>query len=226
MAGPRRPGYVILDDFLEEDEWAALWTEFQFVDLLPVTRGRGAWKLDDGVPLGSEEVLTPPRDAELVRDPAQPGLYPTGTAIDAVLTRLFEHADRYRELIGDEWRRVSARAYVYSAGTSLSWHKDDHELYAGAFVYYAHPRWNAHWGGELLIADQPEVVEDELPIMAYRFETESYSERLMQPGTGSYIAAKPNRMVLLGDAPHCVAPIRAAAGENVRASISGFFLRD
>ena len=223
MAIARKPAYVILDDFLDEDEWAAVWTEFQFMELLPVTRASGAWKLSDGVPLGGHEILTPPRDADLEHDPQQPRRYPTNTAIDAVLTRLFEHEEAYRELVGTDWERVSARAYVYPAETALSWHRDDSELYAGAFIYYAHPRWDAHWGGELLIADQSEA--SDLPIMAYRFETASYSEQLLDLGTGSFIAPKPNRLVLLAGAPHSVARISPAAGDCVRASVSGFFLR-
>ena len=215
---------MILDDFLDESEWTALWTDFQFMELLPVTRATGAWKLSDRVPLGSEEVVTPPRDAELAHDPSEPRRYPTNTPIDAVLTRLFEHRDDFGELIGEDWARVSARAYVYPADTALSWHCDDSELYAGAFVYYAHPHWNAHWGGELLIADHEEG--DDLPIMAYRFETESYSQQLLNLGTGSFVAPKPNRMVLIGNAAHSVARISPAAGDHVRASISGFFLRD
>ena len=67
--------------------------------------------------------------------------------------------------------------------------------------------------------------EDELPIMAYRFETESYSERLLEVGCGQFIAPKPNRLVLLAGAPHMVAKVSAAAGHHVRASVAGFFLR-
>jgi Rps23 Pro-64 3,4-dihydroxylase Tpa1-like proline 4-hydroxylase len=116
---------------------------------------------------------------------------------------------------------------VYPRDTGLSWHVDDHELYAGAFIYYAHPRWDAHWGGELLIAElaaDPEEEEEELPIMAYRFETEAYSERLLEIGCGNFVMPKPNRLVLLAGAPHMIARVSPAAGHNVRASVSGFFL--
>ena len=66
---------------------------------------------------------------------------------------------------------------------------------------------------------------DELPIMAYRFETDSYSQRLLEVGCGQFIAPKPNRLVLLSGAPHMVAKVSAAAGQNIRASVAGFFLR-
>ncbi len=215
---------AILDDFLDEAAWTELWTEFQFMELLPVTRARGAWKLADGVPLGGHEIVTPPRDAELVSDAENPHRYPSGSAIDAVITGLFDRADASEAVVSDDWERISARAYVYPQGTGLSWHVDDSELYAGAFIYYAHPDWNAHWGGELLLAEQRPGAEA-LPIMAHRFETEAYSQHLLDPGLGRFVMPKPNRMVLLAGAPHMVARVSPAAGDHVRASVVGFFLR-
>jgi Rps23 Pro-64 3,4-dihydroxylase Tpa1-like proline 4-hydroxylase len=100
---------------------------------------------------------------------------------------------------------------------------DDHELYAGAFVYYAHPFWNAHFGGELLVAETDGA---ELPIMAYRFETEEYSSQLLEVGCGNFIMPKPNRLVVLGGAPHMVARVSPASGQHVRATVAGFFLRN
>lgn len=214
------PSFRIIDDFLDEPEWTELWSHFQFAELLPVTRTRGAWKLDDGIPLGSEEIITSAR-GEIV--PANPQQYPSGTPLDHVIRALLDNPDSHAGLVADSWDRISARAYVYPQSTGLSWHVDDHELYAGAFIYYAHPVWNAHWGGELLIAElDPEA--DELPIMAYRFETEAYSEQLLEMGCGSFIMPKPNRLVLLAGAPHMIARVNPAAGHNVRASVSGFFL--
>src|SRR5690606_2320235 len=92
-------------------------------------------------------------------------------------------------LLEGEWTSIVGRPYVYPRGTGLSWHVDDHELYAGAFVYYAHPVWNAHFGGELLVA---ETDGEGLPIMAYRFETEQYSDQLLEVGCGNFVLPKPN----------------------------------
>ena len=216
-----KPTLTIIDNFLDEEDHHALWTELQFSELFPVTRTRGAWKLDDGVPLAGKEIITPTRDEELCHDPARPGRYPSNTAIDAVVTALLSEPDAH-ELVGDDWERISARAYIYPKGTGLSWHRDDSELYSGAFIYYAHPHWNAHWGGELLVA---EGTSDDLDIMAYRFENEDYSQELMHHGAGRFVMPKPNRMVILGGAPHAVSPVSTAAGQNVRASVSGFFLK-
>lgn len=212
--------FCIVDDFLPEREWGALWTEFQFAELRPVTRSLGAWKLDDGAPLGGNEVVV--RRPESGTPPA------ADDPLQRVIASVLERTDVHQRLIGDDWDHVSARAYVYPQGTGLSWHVDDSELYSGAFIYYAHPYWNAHWGGELLIAQtDPELDAEEgpLPIMGYRFETESYSARLLDMGCGAFVMPKPNRLVVLAGAPHMIARVSSAAGDSVRASVSGFFLR-
>ena len=218
------PGFVVIDDFLDEDAWTEVWTMFQFADLAPVSRTAGAWKLGDGVPLGGDVIVTPARDADLPEPGEQPGMFPSGTALDLVLASVLGHADELAPVVGDGWAHVTARPYVYPAGSALSWHGDDSAHYTGAFIYYAHPHWNAHWGGELLLADVDP--DDELPIMAHRFDDEAYSAALMAHGAGRFVMPKPNRLVVLGNAPHMVTPVRAAAGSNVRASISGFFLRE
>ncbi|HLT38823.1 MAG TPA: 2OG-Fe(II) oxygenase [Enhygromyxa sp.] len=218
------PSFRVVDDFLSEPEWTELWSHFQFAELLPVTRTRGAWKLDDGVPLGGEELRTPPRGTAMIHDPDDPRRYPSQTPIDHVIRALLERPEVHEGLVRDGWDRISARAYVYPRETGLSWHVDDHELYAGAFIYYAHPIWNAHWGGELLIAELDPDADEELPIMGYRFETEAYSERLLEMGCGSFIMPRPNRLVILAGAPHMIARVSPAAGHNVRASVTGFFL--
>jgi len=209
------PNFSVVDDFLSEPSWTQLWSAFQFMDLLPISRSRGAWKLDDGVPLAGDECVLD-RAGELQKDvKAEP-------AVQALLRAVLAREDLQKNHLEGAWDRIVARPYIYPKDTSLSWHVDDHQLYAGAFIYYAHPVWNAHFGGELLIA---ETDGEALPIMGYRFETESYSEALLEVGCGNFIMPKPNRLVVLSGAPHMVARVSAAAGHHVRASVAGFFLR-
>ncbi len=211
------PNFSIIDDFLDEPEWTRLWSSYQFMDLLPVTRTSGAWKLDDGVPLAGKE-------CSLAREVGV--AMPTEEQADSPLLPLLRAVQKLTDvqdrLLQGPWSQLVARPYVYPRGTGLSWHVDDHDLFAGAFVYYAHPVWNAHYGGELLVA---ETDGEALPIMAYRFETEEYSERLLEVGCGNFIAPKPNRLVVLAGAPHQIAPVSPAAGHHVRASVAGFFVR-
>lgn len=219
------PNFRVIDDLLDEETWTAVWSDFQFMELHPVTRTLGAWKLADGVPLGGEEVVVP--RAATIAGESGPGDTESGS-MQQLVRAVLANPEFYEGLVDRTWDRVSARPYVYPQGTGLSWHVDDSELYAGAFIYYAHPHWNAHWGGELLVAERdPEQDEElgEMPIMGHRFETESYSERLLNMGCGNFIMPKPNRLVILAGAPHMVAPVHAAAGAAVRASAAGFFLR-
>ena len=211
------PNFRVVDDFLDEDTWTQVWSDFQFVPLHPVTRTLGAWKLDDGVPLGGDEVV--------IARGQEPS---TENGWQRAVAAILANPELPGTLIDEDWDRISARPYVYPQGTGLSWHVDDHELYAGAFIYYAHPHWNAHWGGELLVAErdsEADAEHGEMPIMGHRFETESYSERLLEIGCGNFVSPKPNRLVMLSGAPHMVARINSAAGASVRASVSGFFLR-
>ena len=211
----------IVDDLLDEEAWTEVWSHFQFADLAPVSRTAGAWKLDDGQALGGDEVVTPARDAAIGQPGEEPGVYPSGTAIDRVMEAVLAEAAASADLVGEDWAHLTARLYAYPAGAGLSWHVDDSALYDGAFVYYAHPHWNAHWGGELLVAEDTPA---NMPIMGHRFDDEEFSAALTESGRGRFIAPKPNRLVLLGGAPHMVQPVRSAAGSHVRATVSGFFL--
>ncbi len=208
------PNFSIVDDFLDEQAWTKLWTSLQFMDLHPVTRSSGAWKLDDGVPLAGQE--------QIVLRSGQPEGGEVEDALVGLLKQIVERSDLQEAHLSGEWDRLVGRPYIYPRETGLSWHVDDHELYAGAFIYYAHPTWNAHYGGELLIAETDGAT---LPIMGYRFETESYSDALLDVGCGNFVMPKPNRLVVLSGAPHMIARISPAAGHHVRASVAGFFLR-
>ena len=218
------PGFRVIDDFLDEPTWTALWTQFQFAELRPVSRTHGAWKLDDGVPLAGEEVQRAPDNPNPEPAPAPSDASEPPNPIGTLLARLIDERDTHEGLVDEGWDRIAARPYVYPKDTGLSWHVDDHELYAGAFVYYAHPHWNAHWGGELLIAALGEG-HPEIPIMGHRFENEDYSEQLIDMGCGAFVMPKPNRLVVLAGAPHMIARVSPAAGQYVRASVAGFFLR-
>ncbi|MEM6531725.1 MAG: 2OG-Fe(II) oxygenase [Myxococcota bacterium] len=213
-------GFIVYDDALSEDAWSHAWTYFQFEELLPVTTTEGAWKLEDGHPLAGPEFHSPPRKDGY---PSPEGTYPTETGIDPFIERLVEIQDSLSPWIGDDWFRLSGRPYIYPTGSALTWHRDDHEFYSGAFIYYAHPEWNAQWGGELLIADMTDL--EELPVMPFRFDNRDYSEMLMERGVGRYVMPKPNRLIVLGDSAHAVTPVTRAAGRHVRASLAGFFLR-
>lgn len=201
--------FEVLDDFLDHGSWSQVWSDLQVCDLWPIHRSSGAWKLDDGVPLGGEEIIVPKGGAAEEHEAAP------------IVNALAGASDAIDRVTCGEWDRVSARTYIYPESTALSWHSDDSELYVGAFIYYAHPEWDAHWGGELMLVDGG----DDLDLMGHRFAAAEYSEALLARGGGQFLFPVPNRLVLLGGDPHQVAAVRRGAGDRVRATVSGFFLR-
>ena len=47
----------------------------------------------------------------------------------------------------------------------------------------------------------------------------------MEMGTGRYVFPKPNRLVIVAPGcAHCINPLPAAAGDQVRATLAGFFI--
>src|SRR5262249_3939937 len=152
--------------------------------------------------------------------------YPTGTAADALVRRVARLAPRLASLVGRrgrEWVIFSGRTFLYPPGTGLSWHTDG-SIYSGAWTFYAHPRWNAVWGGELMIARTRRTVHrrGDAPHFDNRRETEGLDEI----GAGTYITPKPNRLVVMAaSAPHMINRVNTAAGTNARCAVAGFFVR-
>ncbi len=225
------PGVAIFDDFLDDEDRSEIWTYFQHADFSPVTQMHGAWRLDDVAPLAGENILTPGRDDAIGEPGEVPGVFPSGTALDIVLAEVLGIAEEIQPWVGDDWAKIMTRAYVYPRGSALSWHSDSSRFYQGAFIYYAQPQWNIEWGGELLVSAPPAAPATSgenppEPIMGHRFDNRDYSDLLMNEGHGQFIMPKSNRLVVLGGLPHRVMPVSSAAGDNVRASIQGFFLRE
>ena len=79
-------------------------------DAAPVTRTAGAWKIDDGTPLGGDVIVTPPRDEELCAPGERPGRFPSGTALDHVLgyTNCNDVSARDFQFADGQWQRGKA----------------------------------------------------------------------------------------------------------------------
>jgi hypothetical protein len=237
--------FVVFDDVMPEREFEEIWRYLQFVRLAGVDSvydQDSPWPISDGRPLTGEMAVAAAKPGGLRRrldGEAAAGLaYPTGTALDHVFEKLLcllPQVEAWVGKTGEDWNRISATPYVYPSGTALSWHADG-SPFTGAFTFYAHPVWKAQWGGELLVADgsrklpysrsatpAPHSLEEKL---GYRFDKRAMNEHLSRPGVGRFIMAIPNRLVVLaGGNPHKVARVDPSAGDRVRATISGFFLR-
>jgi hypothetical protein len=178
---------------------------------------------------------------ELVRN----FVYPTGRYIDGLVETITGHSRDWTELIGrsgTDWGGFTLRAFLYPQGAGLSWHLDLGR-YSGAYIYYAHPTWNVKWGGELMIADLAACGPENKPFDPHDPTTSGIyqpdesrragqhldntweNEKLLELGTGRYVYPKPNRLVIVAPGcAHCINPLTAAAGDKVRATITGFFI--
>jgi hypothetical protein len=219
---------AVYDAVLSRARFDALWRYMQTASYAPVHEGsyRKAWRPADGVPLRGTTYLS--KDVfPGSRLPVLPSRTPVDTVV-AVTTRAARGLGQLVGRAGRDWIAVSATPYLYPPGTGLSWHADENQ-YRGSYVFYAHPEWNASWGGELLVSHgRPSRrrgaagarAEADMPFL----RVEEESERLVKLGLGMFIVPAPNRLVVVGgDVPHMVNRVSSAAGNHVRASLAGFF---
>jgi hypothetical protein len=226
--------FTVLDDVLAPEARERLWNYFQIQPLNPVRQlgMQGHWLLED-----SETLRGPTVGWEHKWD-AQ---YPTGAPIDDVMKALVDCSDLFAASVGRygvDWRIFSAVPTIYQVGQGLLWHRDSEDN-TGSWIYYAHDRWNVEWGGELLLAHARDLPREygvyfhrlratpglptPLPWQSH-LDNEDANDLLMAGGFGSFVAPKPNRLVVIrGGTPHAIAKVRPAAGRHVRASVGGFF---
>ena len=228
------PEFAVFDDVLAPEAQRAFWQMFLNSRLKTIHADgvRAYFRPSDGNPYTSGniawtttpiEALLPP-GVSAAQLPVQ--FYPTKSPLDPVFEALREAVRPCAEAVGREgsdWIGVLARLYAYPAGTGISWHSDDSDV-TGAFIFYANPRWDVQWGGELMVAE-PSVRYQLLHGHEHDFDNQHESQVLLRTGVGRYVMPKPNRLVFLGAGnPHMVAKVAASAGDHVRASLAGFFM--
>lgn len=230
--------FLVLDDLLPEDQFVALWRHFQTLAFQTINPGArlSPWLPTDGRPLTTKTVVAWV-DPSAALPAARQSCYPTHTPLDFFLEYLLSDVPRLQRWVGTaiaEWVALSTAGWIYPAGSALSWHTDS-VVYTGAYAFYLHPRWDAHWGGELVVA-HPSARHQRGPMADLtskqpalegmgRFDRSPLDARVAEVGIGHHILPKPNRLVVIaGGHPHCIARVDNNAGSNLRASLSGFFL--
>lgn len=235
-------GFLIVDNFLPAKEFLAIQKFIQFQDYQSV-HARGwskSWRPSDGNPLVSQSFFS--KDLPGVLDGAA---YPSGTGIDFVIKRILASIKDYSRWTGaeDVWEYFNASVYLYPQGTGLGWHEDDYS-YSGAYIYYAHPEWRPGWGGELcvmgytepssgLAADEPEDIAEIYAMAGVtggdygpEFGQTLRDKKIMEQGHGTFIIPKPNRMIFIREGySHCIKKVDPSAGDRMRCSIAGFFVK-
>ncbi len=212
----------------------AVWNYFQLqpfqrVDALGM---QGQWALEDSA------VLRGPTTGFGQRWDAQ---YPTKTPLDLVIKAIADAAPLYESTAGkrgDDWKVFSACPTIHVAGQGRLWHRDGDDDVAG-FFYFAHPEWNIEWGGELFVADErdlpaelgvflhrlrPMADRPQTPPWKSHLDNDDANRLLMERGIGTFVAPKPNRLVVVkATAARALAKVRASAGRHVHATVGGGF---
>lgn len=127
------------------------------------------------------------------------------------------------EIIDKDWQDLRIHTQMFGRGVKINGHYDLHS--AGSFTFYAHPRWDCNWGGELIIPEVPSFSEgqDKPPQSLDR----SWENKFLEVGIGQVITPKPNRCVLTGPGVfHYTNRVDPDAGDALRISIVGFLLKE
>jgi hypothetical protein len=212
---------VVVDDLLSPDSFAGIGREIAAGDYVSV-HARGwdkAWRHGDGFPLRGSAVYYDPT-AALRRPGAR---YPTSSVVDEFIDAVRRIAAHYPHVVGQEgtdWIAMFLSPWLYPVGSGLSLHRDSGD-YSGAFTYFAHPRWGIHWGGELLLLnDEPEAPQPAMTKRRWMDEDEMGSQ------LATCVFPRPNRLVVIAPTrPHLIRRVDVNAGDRVRTSLAGFFLR-
>jgi 2OG-Fe(II) oxygenase superfamily len=218
--------FVIVDDFLPETTIDALFQHvgddrFTLVHQQRVLKG---CRLNDGLPIRGTPVTFRRRGRYRSFERAYPTDTPFDLFIDAI-REIFPKATGSIGLPQNAWNAITFQPWIYPAGAGLSLHRDS-LTNAGAYTYFLHREWSYHWGGHLLVLDDPDDSPKPKP---HRYWLSDAGEnQLLARGSGlaTCILPKPNRLVFLGPtAPHMITRVDANAGTHARISISGFFVR-
>lgn len=224
-------GLVVIDDVLATPAFHAIVREIAAGEYHAVHGARWdkAWRLWDGQPLRGDAVYFDPGGT--IADAA--AVYPTASSVDAVIEAIRRASAECPEVAGVEgvdWSALSVVPVIYPVGAARAQHQDT-ERSSGTFTFFAHARWNTHWGGELLVwpprhddgggGGDPAAVGAEAPWM-----TEDGADPIGDAGVAACVLPRPNRLVLIApDRPYRIARVDPNAGAHVRASLDGLFLR-
>jgi hypothetical protein len=228
----------VIDGYLDDEEFQRFTDAVQFTEYTPMHAK--TWVKAYGVPDG------PILESALV---VRGGKATTPSALGYVgrlLDRLTEPCSPLAVLFQDgttaEDYHLTGRIVLFGRGAGLRWHADASEQ-IGAYIYYCHPEWHTAWGGELMVMDGASVLGRGLSapetssfrkaatdspgaVVGPDYERDGAEFRRADVGTGRFVMAMPNRLVILaGTAEHRVAPVTAAAGDHLRCAVTGFVVR-
>ena len=237
----RTEGAIVIDDFLPEAEYEALFDyasrmDYQYINTTGTVRR--VWDLSSGFPLRSEKNLFVHAPHATAREGNFH--YPSATPLDHFVDAIQAALPQVGAMVGhprpDGWHHFSVTSWVYPPNTALSMHDDGAGVYSGAYVYYLNPEWKPHWGGLLIVLDdaanraiaaRKQSEADGQAFYARKWlHLGGHDELALEHGLGRCIFPKKNRIVFIApDAYHLVTRVLPEAGDNARMSLAGFFHR-
>lgn len=208
--------FVVYDDVLPQSEFEKLWLYIQREEYSsPMTSGNWlkVWRQGDCFPLGTRNYDYSTR--------------PFNNALDALLPIFIKLAEMNPEIV-QPWKDLGLRTYLYPRGSKLSWHDDNTSLYSAALTMYCHPKWGSTWGGDLMVAEVPKMEDmPNKPLVGPHLDHTWEDDYINIYGFGSWIAPKPNRIVLMApNTYHSISRVDADAGDHSRCAIVGFFKKE
>ncbi len=222
-------GFRVVDDFLEPGVFQALHEhvkqeKFFYENSL---EWNTVWH-----PLNGNSLIT---GLKSYGETGKPSLrYPTKTPVDRFMETICGAREFFDDLllpadVGGDELKFTAAGFLYRAGWGLPWHIDHgNQQYRGAFVYYLHENWRGNWGGELMIsAEKRKFAADVGDIdLGFRQGVGFSKPAYIEDGVGTFVMPKPNRAVFLKQGVlHAINPVSPLAGENMRFSLAGFFMK-
>jgi Rps23 Pro-64 3,4-dihydroxylase Tpa1-like proline 4-hydroxylase len=210
--------FAIIDDVLPDEQFDRLWKHFQAEQFsIPhAQQWQKVWRLTDANCLGGPSY-------QLTKKPFNN--YMDG--VSSYLLAALKYAPEIKGDQGKDWSEATFRPYIYPRGSKLSWHNDGGSYHA-ALTYYCHPYWGSTWGGELMVAEVPDLQafrnkHKGQPHLDHRWEDEFLAER----GLGQWIFPKPNRLVIMAAGVfHTINRVDPDAGDHARCSIVSFLVKD
>ena len=202
--------FVVYDGVLPEEDMESFYLWGQNLRYSSINSGGESmkiWRVSDGNPLVSVESY----------DHSD---HPFGNKIDILAPKVIEISKNHPEVFG-EYDSVFFRSYVYGKGTKIDWHTD--HGYKSAAIFYYHPYWGSNWGGELKVAEIPEI-EYGVHNVGGPMDNRWIDRILSVAGFGYYFEPKPNRLVATrAGVWHSINRVDENAGDNLRFSIVAFF---
>lgn len=226
--------FIVIDDFLPEEVFQKVYDFVCIRDYKHINtqeKVSRVWRVRDGFPLRSTKSYFRTYENKPLKEAWE---FPVQNVMDEFALCMDEIRAELAQYIGEankHWNRFSVTSWLYPRGTGLSLHEDSGP-YSGAYTFFLNPRWNIHWGGQLMIL--PEQASDAVEGISkpndsnYRLKKwadNNDEESLIAdlPISMSVLPRKNRLVVMSKRAHHLVTTVNDNAGDTLRMSIAGFF---